>query len=126
MITRTVLAVDLKGDQAAIQSYRQQHQEVWPEVVASLRQAGIRHMDIYLLGRRLVMILETDGEDFRRCFAAHVASTPRVAEWEALMRSMQVSAPGAAPGDWWTPMEQVFSLERAEATQSAPLPARRG
>ena len=126
MIARTVLAIDLDGDQAAIQSYRQHHQEVWPEVVASLRQAGIMQMDIYLLGRRLVMILETDGQDFRRCFAAHVASSPRVAEWEALMRSMQAAPPGAAPGDWWTPMEHVFSLERAADTQSAPQPARRG
>jgi len=125
MITRTVLAVDLNGDQAAIQAYRTHHQEVWPEVVASLRQSGIRQMDIYLLGRRLVMILETDGQDFRRCFAAHVASSPRVAEWEQLMRSMQAAPPGAAPGDWWTPMELVFSLERAEDAQSAPHAARR-
>ena len=64
MITRTVLAVDLNGDPAAIQAYRQHHREVWPEVVASLRRSGIRQMDIYLLGRRLVMILETDGQDF--------------------------------------------------------------
>jgi L-rhamnose mutarotase len=126
MITRTVLAVDLKADPAAIESYRQHHRDVWPEVVASLRQSGIRQMDIYLLGRRLVMILETDGPDFRRCFAAHVASSPRVAEWEAMMRSMQAAPPDAAPGDWWTPMEHVFSLERAADTQSAPQPARRG
>src|SRR5262245_11423773 len=126
MITRTVLAVDLNGDQAAIQSYRRHHQEVWPEVVTSLREAGIRRMDIYLLSRRLVMILETDGQDFRRCFAAHVASSPRVAEWEALMRSMQAAPPGAAPGDWWTPMEQVFSLEQADEIHQAPQAARRG
>ena len=125
MITRTVLAVDLKGDPAAIQAYRQHHREVWPEVVASLRRSGIRQMDIYLLGRRLVMILETDGQDFRRCFAAHVASSPRVAEWEQLMRSMQAAPPGATSGDWWTPMELVFSLERAEDAQSAPHAARR-
>src|SRR5262245_2081755 len=114
MITRTVLAVDLTSDPAAIEFYRQHHREVWPEVLASLRQAGIRYMDIYLVGRRLVMILETEGTDFRRCFAAHVASSPRVAEWEALMRSIQVPVPGAGPGDWWTPMEPVFSLDRAE------------
>jgi L-rhamnose mutarotase len=124
MITRTVLAVDLTGNPAAIEAYRQHHQDVWPEVLASLRQAGIRHMDIYLLGRRLVMILETDGPDFRRCFAAHVASSPRVAEWEALMRSIQAPAPCAAPGDWWTPMEPVFSLDRAEDSHPAPQPAR--
>src|SRR6185436_3561678 len=125
MITRTVLAVDLKGDPAAIQAYRQHHREVWPEVLASLRQSGIRRMDIYLLGRRLVMILETADQDFRRCFAAHVASSPRVAEWEALMQSMQAAPPGGAPGDWWTPMELVFSLEWAEDAQSAPQAARR-
>ena len=125
MITRTVLAIDLTGDEAALQSYRQHHQEVWPEVVASLRRSGIRQMDIYLLGRRLVMILETDGQDFRRCFAAHVASSPRVAEWEQLMRSMQAAPPGATSGDWWTPMELVFGLERAEDAQSAPHAARR-
>lgn len=126
MITRTVLAVDLKGDPADIQAYRQHHRAVWPEVLASLRQAGIRRMDIYLHGRRLVMILETDEPDFRRCFAAHVASSPRVAEWEALMRSIQVPVPGAGPGDWWTPMEPVFSLNRAEDSHSAPQPARQG
>src|SRR5262245_32985960 len=124
MITRTVLAVDLGGDPAAIVAYRQHHQDVWPEVLASLRQAGIRHLDIYLLGRRLVMILETDGPDFRRCFAAHVASSPRVAEWEALMRSIQAQAPGAGPGDWWAPMEPVFSLDRAETSRPTPQPAR--
>jgi L-rhamnose mutarotase len=126
MITRTVLAVDLKGDPAAIHAYRQHHREVWPEVLASLRQSGIRRMDIYLLGRRLVMVLETDGQDFRRCFAAHAASSPRVAEWEALMRSIQAPAPGTPPGDWWTPMEPVFSLDRAEDSRSAPQPARQG
>jgi L-rhamnose mutarotase len=124
MITRTVLAVDLQADPAAIDSYRQHHRAVWPEVLASLRQSGIRHMDIYLVGLRLVMILETDGRDFRRCFADHVASSPRVAEWEALMRSIQVPIPGAAPGDWWAPMEPVFSLDRAEDIRPAPQPAR--
>lgn len=126
MITRTVLAVDLKADPAAIESYRQHHRDVWPEVLSSLRRAGIRHMEIYLLAPRLVMILETDGPDFRRCFAAHVASSSRVAEWEALMRSIQVPAPGADPGDWWTPMEPVFSLDRAEDSHPAPQPARQG
>ena len=78
-----------------------------------------------MLGRRLVMIVETDDQDFRRCFADHVASHPRVAEWETLMRSLQATPPGAAAGDWWTPMEPVFSLEVAEDTVPAPEPARR-
>jgi len=121
MITRTVLAVDLNADAGTIETYKEHHRRVWPEVLASLRQAGIREMDIYLLGTRLVMIVETVEQDVRRCFAAHHrAADPRVAEWEALMRSLQTPPPGAASGEWWTAMEPVFSLNLA--ADSAPTP----
>src|SRR3954452_22720560 len=125
MITRTVLAVDLKGSASSIEAYKAHHRRVWPEVLASLRRAGISAMDIFLLDRRLVMILETTEPDFRRCFAAHVASSPRVAEWEALMRSLQTPPPGAPGGEWWTQMEPVFSLEQAEDASATAEPARR-
>src|SRR5215211_6858581 len=83
--TRAVLMIDLKNDPAVIEAYRRHHRQVWPEVVASLQRAGILRMDIYILDRRLVMIVETDGQDFQHCFTAHAASHPRVAEWEGLM-----------------------------------------
>jgi L-rhamnose mutarotase len=122
MITRAVLAVDLKDDDAAVEVYRTHHQQVWPEVVASLRSAGIIELDIYLLGRRLVMIVETDGQDFRQCFAAHRSSHPRVVEWETLMRSLQETPPGSAPGDWWAQMELVFSLHPGGDLAAVPRP----
>ncbi len=116
-MSRAVLAVDLVDDPVTIEAYKEHHRRVWPEVLGSLRAAGIRGMDIYLLGRRLVMIVDTDGHDVRRCFAAHVASHPRVAEWEALMKAMQVPIPGTAPGEWWTQMEPVFRLDAADAAK---------
>jgi L-rhamnose mutarotase len=125
MTTRTVLAVDLNGDASTIETYKAYHRQAWPEVLDSLRQSGIQRMDIYLLGRRLVMILETDDPDYRRCFAAHAASSVRVAEWEALMRSLQAPPPGASPGEWWSRMEPVFSLERTSAAAGATETARR-
>src|SRR4051812_32365230 len=106
-MTRSVLAIDLKDDAAAIASYREHHQRVWPEVLRSLEHAGVCAMDIYLLGRRLVMIVETNGVDFRQCFASRIASHPRVAEWEALMKSMQEPVPGGPPEEWWAAMEPV-------------------
>ena len=125
MITRTVLAVDLKDDAAAIETYKEHHRRVWPEVLASLRQVGVHDMEIYLLGRRLVMVVETEGPDFRGYFAAHRVSHPRVTEWEALMRSLQEPAPGTPPGDWWARMEPIFSLELAEDATPTRQPARR-
>lgn len=112
-MTLTVLTLDLKDDAAAIAEYRRHHAAVWPEVLKSLRKVGVRQMDIYALGRRLVMLMETKpGFDGDRDFARHNASHPRCAEWEELMKTFQEPPPGAPPGRLWTPMEEVFSLRR--------------
>jgi L-rhamnose mutarotase len=47
-----------------------------------------------------------------RDFARHVASDPRCAEWEALMKTLQRRPPGAKRGEWWALMEPVFHLAR--------------
>jgi L-rhamnose mutarotase len=110
-MNRHVLTVNLRDDPAAIDAYRRHHAHVWPEVIESLRRAGVRQMDIHLLGRRLVMIVELeDGLDVNRAFAAHRASNARVVEWEALMRTLQEPVAAAGPGDWWAIMEPVFHL----------------
>lgn len=124
-MTRHVLTVDLKDDPEAIAAYKAYHSRVWPEVVRSLKRAGIREMEIYLLGRRLVMVVDTNGLDFRRCFAAHVASSPRVAEWEAIMKSLQQPPPDGRPDEWWAVMEPVFRLDAHEGTSPAPARAPR-
>jgi L-rhamnose mutarotase len=123
-MTRQVLAVDLKDDPAVVAAYTAQHEGVWPEVLHSLQRAGIEEMEIYILGRRLVMIVDTaDGVDFRRCFAAHVVSHPRVVEWEALMKGMQEPPPGASAGEWWAVMQPVFRLGDGKARTT---PVRQG
>ena len=105
---RQVLAIDLKDD-SVVETYREYHRRVWPEVLESMRASGVVEMEIYLVGTRLVMIAELeDGADLRRAFATRMASHPRVAEWERLMMSLQRPSPGAQEGDWWTAMERVF------------------
>jgi L-rhamnose mutarotase len=121
-MTRHVLTIDLRDDSGAIDAYTAHHRAVWPEVTASLRRAGIHALDIYIAGRRLVMIVEAEDDDVRRAFAAHVASSARVAEWEALMKGLQQPAPGARRDEWWAVMEPVFHLE----PESARAPAARG
>ena len=114
-MTRYVLTLNLKDDPAVIQAYVDHHRRVWPEVLESLRRVGVQQMDIHLLGRHLVMILElTDGLDFRRAFAMHMSSSPRVAEWERLMKSLQEPSPDAPASDWWAVMEPVFQLDVQE------------
>jgi len=111
--TRHVMTLDLKDDPRGIAAYRRHHRRIWPEVRDSLRRVGVLRMDIYRLERRLVMVMDTKkGFDLKRSFAAHVASHPRCAEWEELMKTFQQAPPGARPGQLWTPMEGIFHLER--------------
>ena len=105
------MTVDLRDDAQALAAYRKHHRAVWPEVLRSLSRVGVLGMDIYALGRRLVMIMDAkDGFDLRRSFAAHAASDPRSAEWQELMKTFQRAPPGAPPGRLWTAMDRVFSL----------------
>ena len=125
-MSKSVLTLDLKADPALIAAYRRHHAAVWPEVLRSLRHVGVRTMEIYALGRRLVMLMDTaPGFDAERDFARHRASHPSCAEWEELMKTLQQPPPGAAPGQLWTPLEPIFSLRRQLAALSRKPKARR-
>ena len=106
----SILTLDLKS-RRVVAAYRKHHAAVWPEVLRSLRRVGVVDMEIFALGRRLVMVLETKpGFNAKRDFARHRKSHPRVLEWEKLMAGFQRAAPDAPPGLLWAPMEHVFSL----------------
>ena len=110
-MSQHVLTVNLRDDPAAIATYREYHTRVWPEVVERLREVGVRHMAIHLLGRQLVMIVEVDdGLDVRRVFEAHRQAAGRVEEWERLMKALQEPVADAPPDEWWAVMEPVFHL----------------
>ena len=118
MSSRYVFTINLKADPGIAETYARHHRDVWPEVQTSLRQAGVEQMDIYLLGRRVVMVVEMrDGVDYRSAFASHASSSPRVAEWERLMKSLQEPASEASAGDWWSAMMPVFHLNQIAAEE---------
>lgn len=104
------LTLLLQDDPAKIAAYKQHHQAVWPEVTARIRQFGIREMQIFLLGRRMFMYIETeDSFDPKRDFA-RINEGARSLEWDNLMRELQERAPEAQPHEWWGEMEHVFDL----------------
>jgi L-rhamnose mutarotase len=110
---RLCLMLDLKDDSQAIAEYRRYHEDVWPEVTKSLRDAGIVEMEIYLGGNRLFMVLETvEGFSFEEKLRAD-ARNPKVQEWETLMSHFQQLLPGSKPGEKWKAAECVFRLSDA-------------
>ena len=108
---RVVRALDLKDEPGVVEAYVAHHRAVWPEVERSLRRIGVRAMDIYLAGHRLVMVMDTDDDfDGATAFAGHLAD-PKCREWETLMAGFQQPVPGAATGAWWAEMTPVYHLE---------------
>jgi len=107
---RHCLALDLKDDPALIAEYERYHEKIWPEIEESIRTAGITSMEIYRLGNRLFMIMETDDTFSFDRKAAMDAGNPKVQEWEALMWRYQQALPMARPGEKWLLMERIFAL----------------
>ena len=107
---RFCLALDLKPDDQLIKEYEAYHQKVWPEVVASIQDAGIEQLEIYRIENRLFMIIEA-GKGFSFEEKAKLdAANPNVQEWENLMWKYQQALPTARPGEKWLMMEKICEI----------------
>jgi len=105
-------ALDLKNDERLISEYEEYHQEVWPEIIDSIRDSGITDLEIYRVSNRLFMIMETDTSfSFDKKTAIDQAN-PTVQEWETLMWKYQEALPGAKPGEKWMLMNKIFELKK--------------
>lgn len=105
---RYCFALDLKNDDGLIKEYEAYHRQVWPEILQSIREAGIQQMEIYRVANRLLMIMETNESfNFERKAKADAANE-KVQEWEALMWKYQQAIPGGKPGEKWVLMKKIF------------------
>ncbi|MGC2477953.1 MAG: L-rhamnose mutarotase [Candidatus Sulfotelmatobacter sp.] len=111
MRRRFCLTLDLKDDPQLIAEYKGYHEKIWPEITESIRESGIEDMEIYLLGTRMLMIMEVNESFSFEKKAKADRANPKVQEWEELMWRFQQALPQARPGEKWLPMERIFKLE---------------
>ncbi len=104
------LALDLKDDVSLIAAYKAHHEQVWPDIIQSIKDSGITLLDIYCVGNRLFMVLEAEESFSFEAKAQADAANPRVQEWETLMWQFQQALPWAKPGEKWVLMEKIFEL----------------
>lgn len=105
-------ALDLHDDPAVIAEYERWHRSefVWPEVLRSIREAGILDMQIFRTGNRLVMLMRVGPGFDAEAKAAADAANERVQAWETLMSTFQRPLPWAQAGQKWVPMQRIFDL----------------
>jgi L-rhamnose mutarotase len=104
------LALDLKDNEQLIAEYKAYHQNVWPEIVKSIKDSGITVLDIYCIGNRMFMIIEAGADFSFEKKSAMDADNATVQQWEELMWKFQQALPWAAPGQKWMLMEKIFQL----------------
>ena len=111
-VKRYVQTMDLRNDPELIALYRRAHsnEEMWREIIDGIRQVGILEMEIYILGTRLVMIVETAPDFDWDSAMARLATQPRQAEWEAHVARFQQCDTSATSDEKWQMMERMFHL----------------
>ena len=109
-MTRYCLALDLKDNPYLIAAYEEYHASVWPEIITSIKEAGIKALEIYRVANRLFMIIEANDDFSFEKKAALDANNEIVMQWEKLMWEYQQALPAARPGEKWILMNKIFSL----------------
>lgn len=111
-VKRYCQTMDLKDDPELIKEYIRHHSaaESWAEIREGIRTVGILEMEIYLLGSRLFMIVETPLDFDWETAMEKLNTLPRQAEWENLMACFQNTLPGASSAEKWTLMDRMFYL----------------
>ena len=108
---RNCFALDLINDAELISGYKKHHENVWPEILKSIKDSGIVALEIYLVGNRLFMIMDVSDEFSSEAKAKSDATNPKVQEWETLMWKYQQALPTAKKGEKWLLMENIFQLK---------------
>lgn len=109
-MNRFCLALDLKDDPQLMAEYEAYHKKVWPEVLKSIKDAGIHQMQIYRTGNRLMMIIEADESFSFEKKSLSDRNNKKVQEWEKLMWNYQQALPNAKSGEKWVLMKKIFEL----------------
>jgi L-rhamnose mutarotase len=111
-VKRYVQTMELKDNPELIRRYRAAHQRenFWPEIKAGIREVGILEMEVYMIGTRLVLIVEAPLDFDWDTAMAHLATLPRQQEWEDYVAQFQKCASGETSDEKWKMMERTFYL----------------
>ena len=111
-VKRYCQTLDLRDNPELIAEYRRRHSQehIWKEIPEGIREVGILEMEIYLLGTRLFMIVETPLDFDWDTAMACLGTLPRQAEWEDYMAEFQLVKAGMSSAEKWQLMERIFHL----------------
>jgi L-rhamnose mutarotase len=103
MTQRSAFVLEIRPDK--IDEYVEAHRAVWPEMLAALRDAGIRNYTIFRHGNEVFGYFESDDLE---AAGRHMAAQDVNARWQDAMAALLAErVPDGGP----PPLEEVFRLD---------------
>lgn len=90
-----------------LEAYRQLHANTWPQVLEQISRSNIKNYSIFYRDGLLFSYFEYHGDDYEGDMA-RMAEDPVTQAWWKLTDPCQEPLEGAAEGEWWAPLEEVF------------------
>jgi L-rhamnose mutarotase len=102
---RYAFAMQLKPGYEA--EYKRRHDEIWPELKAELRKAGISDYSIYLDPETLRLFAMQHLADDETSEA--LSSLPIMRKWWDSMKDLMETNPDSSPKVW--PLKEMFHMD---------------
>ena len=111
-VKRYVQFLEITDDPELMAQYRYWHSEEhhWREIREGIRAVGILEMELYMLGNRLVMIVDAPADFNWQEAMTRLSTLPRQAEWEAFVARFQGCSADARSDEKWQMAERIFHL----------------
>ena len=106
------LTIELKNDEELIREYEKFHQQenIWPEIIESIRSTGVHSMSIYRFGVILVMVLIVEDSFSFKDKAERDKNNKYVQDWERLMAKFQKVKLDTSLESKWELVDPFFEL----------------
>ena len=101
------LAFKMKLKPGVVAEYKKRHDEIWPELVAALKAAGVSDYSIFLDEETLTLFAVQKLAD--KNSAAELPDSPIVRKWWNYMAPLMETQPDNSPVAM--PLKEVFHLD---------------
>ena len=100
----------LKVKQELIEEYKEHHRNVWPEMLAALREAGWHNYSLFMRDDGLLFGYFETPESLQAAQAAMEEADVNT-RWQTLMAPYFELPPNGRPDQMFVELEEVFHLE---------------
>ena len=100
--------IQLRSEDEA--EYIRYHAQVWPTVLQTIADCGIRNYSIFLRGGTLFAYFEYHGSDYAADMRK-MAACKETQRWWSIMDVMQKPMSDAAEGEKWSELREVFHFD---------------